>query len=351
MIVEGEGPLPCDWLILAEAPGEHEDALGRPMVGPAGELLNKLLPMAGLRRSEVHIDNVVQERPPGNKTPSPKEIREALPDLHERLRRVGPKTIIACGRVALSALGVSGKLTTLHGQRLLWSLPPATARMDGWDDYALDGLRCTVVPMYHPAAALHDKALAPAMIADWRRLAIPATPILGLYRVATDKEAADYVQGSTFAFDLETTSPTVGGRFAPSEARILGYSVAGVEGEGLWVPEMPAAILPRLSDSAQVVVCHNAKFEAEVLWQNTGVPLRQFQDTQLMAYVLGYKNTSLKGLANQVLGVRMMTMDELLVGRETEDLTAEEWLPYAPVDADMTLRLFHTFQRVLHDPA
>jgi uracil-DNA glycosylase family 4 len=75
----GEGPKPCDVMIIGEAPGETEDKLGRPFVGKAGKRLDEALIAAGLKRDEVYITNIYKFRPPNNRKPTPEEIVEHLP--------------------------------------------------------------------------------------------------------------------------------------------------------------------------------------------------------------------------------------------------------------------------------
>jgi uracil-DNA glycosylase family 4 len=343
-LVPGEGPSPCRILVLAEAPGETEDRLGRPMVGSAGRKLEKCLALAELAREDVHIDNVSQYRPPNNKL-TDGMFNEALPGLWERIHRVQPEVVIACGANALRVFS-DRKVSMVHGRA-----------MQG----TYKGVPLVVVPMYHPAAALHDGSKNPDMIVDWSKLweeIDAATQVkvatnaelapLGDYRLATDREAHEYLEGAdTFAFDLETTEPFVHGAFVPREARILGYSVCRRAGEALYVAALPAATSPLLEDSRVVKLCHNAKFEYEVLLRNLSIRLRPFEDTKIQAALLGYSSTGLKQLAAEVLGVQMLTIHDVKRGRPTEEILPEEWLPYAAADSDMTFRLFERFREEL----
>ena len=143
--VPGEGPLDADVMVVGEAPGRKEDEEGRPFVGPAGQLLNRLLELAGLRREEVYITNVVKCRPPGNRDPRPEEVEACLPYLRRQIRLIRPKLIIAVGRHAARTL------YSLAGLR--WS---SMSRQHGEVRRAvIEGLEVLLAATYHPAAALY----------------------------------------------------------------------------------------------------------------------------------------------------------------------------------------------------
>ena len=327
MTVAGEGPLPCDWLILGWAPSHEEEAQSRPFVGPAGRKLDQLLVHAGLQRSAVRLDNVLQTKLPGNRKPTAAEI--ASSDCLVRVEACQPKVIVALGDVALKALGIKGKITALEGRPL---------QHNGY----------VVVPMLHPAAVLHPggAALGPRMIASWKQLRMAVeqfgSPAPGRdYHLAKPHEIAAILRGqSVFAFDLETTSPKVGGVFQPFLARPLGFSVATAPGKAWYCASDPASVATWLTDPVTVKICHNSKFEYSVLGRQ-GIELRNFEDTKLLAYSLGYGDTRLKTLARDLLHESMLTYEEVTAGREPEELSPEEWLPYGAADSDMTLRLYH----------
>ena len=102
--VPGEGPLDAKVMFIGEAPGRNEDLQGRPFVGKAGELLDYLLGLAGLKRENVYITNVVKCRPPNNRDPKPEEIHACLPYLKRQIRIVQPKIIVCLGRFAGSII-------------------------------------------------------------------------------------------------------------------------------------------------------------------------------------------------------------------------------------------------------
>lgn len=140
--VFGVGDRQAEWMVVGEAPGAEEDAKGEPFVGAAGQLLNAMLAAIGLARESVFIANVLKCRPPGNRDPSPAEIAECLPYLHQQIRQVRPRLILALGRVAAqSLLGTDKPLGSLRGS--VHAAPP---------------LNTPVVVTYHPAYLLRTPA-------------------------------------------------------------------------------------------------------------------------------------------------------------------------------------------------
>ena len=102
--VFGTGNRNADWMIIGEAPGAEEDKLGEPFVGRAGMLLNEMLFAAGYQRADVFIANILKCRPPSNRDPSADEISSCQPYLQRQIELIGPKLILAVGRVAAHGL-------------------------------------------------------------------------------------------------------------------------------------------------------------------------------------------------------------------------------------------------------
>jgi DNA polymerase len=137
-VVPGEGNPHARLVLVGEGPGATEDALGRPFVGKAGELLNEILSAIELPRESVYITNVVKCRPPQNRKPLPDEIAACLPFLFRQLQLIRPKVIVAMGGTAAEALlGVKKSLGELRGKV-----------------HRLDGIPLVVT--YHPAALLRN---------------------------------------------------------------------------------------------------------------------------------------------------------------------------------------------------
>jgi DNA polymerase len=139
-VVPGEGPVPAELVFIGEGPGEVEDQTGRPFVGPAGQLLDKILDSAGLRREEVYITNMVKCRPPLNRTPRQDEVEACWPYLEAQLRLLAPKIIVPLGNVpAQFFLKTSEGISSLRGQFFKWR-----------------GIE--VFPMFHPSYLLRNPA-------------------------------------------------------------------------------------------------------------------------------------------------------------------------------------------------
>ena len=135
-VVWAAGNLDSDLLFIGEAPGFHEDKQGEPFVGAAGKLLDTLLAEIGLDRSSVAIVNVVKCRPPGNRDPQPEEIEACRPWLEAQLAHMRPKVIVTLGNFAT---------------RFILEQPIGITRARG---RAYKRRGATVVPTFHPAAAL-----------------------------------------------------------------------------------------------------------------------------------------------------------------------------------------------------
>ncbi|HEV7298902.1 MAG TPA: uracil-DNA glycosylase [Tepidisphaeraceae bacterium] len=98
--VFGEGDVDAEIFFIGEGPGENEDLTGRPFVGKAGQLLDKMIVAMGLRREQVYIANIVKCRPPGNRAPAPDETAACTPYLLKQLETVRPKVIVTLGHPA-----------------------------------------------------------------------------------------------------------------------------------------------------------------------------------------------------------------------------------------------------------
>lgn len=142
--VFGVGHRQAHWMIVGEAPGEQEDLKGEPFVGPAGQLLDRMLFALGLTRGpespqrQVFITNTLKCRPPRNRNPTAEELALCLPFLQRQVALVQPKVIVAMGRFAIEALtGSTEAVGKLRGRVHLWQGIP-------------------VVPTYHPAYLLRS---------------------------------------------------------------------------------------------------------------------------------------------------------------------------------------------------
>ncbi len=116
-IVFGEGNRHAELVFVGEGPGADEDEQGLPFVGRAGQLLNRMIQMIGMKREEVYICNVVKCRPPGNRTPEKDEIETCSPFLFRQLEAIKPRLICCLGAPAVrTVLGIKEGITKIHGQ-------------------------------------------------------------------------------------------------------------------------------------------------------------------------------------------------------------------------------------------
>ena len=149
--VPGEGRIDAEVMFIGEAPGYYEDQQARPFVGAAGQFLEQLLESIGLKRHEVFIANVIKCRPPSNRDPLPAEIEACNDWLEEQIAIVQPNVVVTLGRYSLARYFAGMPISRIHGQ--------GRKVGDVW-----------VVPMYHPAAALHQGSLRNVIEADFQRI-------------------------------------------------------------------------------------------------------------------------------------------------------------------------------------
>jgi len=149
--VPGEGPADSEIMFIGEGPGFYENEQGRPFVGASGQFLDQLLAQAGLKRTDVWIGNVVKCRPPGNRDPLPEELAACDTYLERQIKTINPSIIITLGRYSMGRFMPGAKISAVHGQM----------RKVG-ERY--------VIAMFHPAAALHQASLKPAILADFAKL-------------------------------------------------------------------------------------------------------------------------------------------------------------------------------------
>lgn len=147
-VVFGSGNPQAKLVFVGEAPGAEEDRQGLPFVGPAGQLLTKMIESIGLRREEVFIANVLKCRPPGNRPPKPHEIENCEPYLVAQLSMIRPKLICALGTFAAQTLlktttpisSLRGKIHDYHGTPVLCTFHPAyllrspAEKRKAWED-------------------------------------------------------------------------------------------------------------------------------------------------------------------------------------------------------------------------
>lgn len=380
--IPGEGSETPTIFFIGEAGGEEELAQERPLVGRSGQRLRAITEkVVGVPWEDTFRDNVFQHRPPGNRNPKVAEVKACVENVLANIRRTDPDVIVLLGGVPVAYfLGRKSKITEVHGQ--IYSLE-------------IEGRTRTVVPWLHPAFTLRSTQALDAAYEDAEKLreylngrhmgpALPThdtvAPILHLARAPIVECSTHYTfppgvgdgastphsasirnswgaRNPAFAFDLETTAPTRGGRFDTRSARVVGYSISGVGASAgrfatyFSTPEL-GAISRLLEDPGWEVICHNTKFEYGVLRRH-GVTLRNFHDTRGLAFVLGYPDTTLKGLTRRVLGKKPITFGELAIPKdadfETTRLIHEANYEYGAGDALHTALLYPILRQDAED--
>jgi len=160
-IVLGEGNRQAEIMLVGEGPGADEDAQGRPFVGKAGQLLDKMFSAIDMRREDLYITNVVKCRPPGNRTPLDEEAHACLPILRMQYALIRPKIVVCLGATATRHVyDPEARVTRVRGQ---WLSKNGTF----------------FLPTYHPAALLRDESKKKDVWEDLKSIALKYTEIKG----------------------------------------------------------------------------------------------------------------------------------------------------------------------------
>lgn len=284
------GPTNARIMFIGEAPGQREDQTAIPFTGPAGQFLDELLSHAGLTRSDVWVTNLVKCRPPRNANPSADVIAVCAPKwLDMEITALRPDIVVTLGVV--SSRYVLGSAWTdtmdhMHGR------PIEDVNLPG-------GHMTTVLPVYHPAAGLHNASQIRAIFEDF---AVLGKVIQG---EAIERPVDEYPNPEYF----ELTAPK---NF--DETVAVDVETLGLGGE-LWSVQMSdapghAVFIPRehwnnsLLDDATSIV-HNYLYDARYL------DIPKFRDTMVMAWLLGMPQ-SLKTLARDLCGMGMQNLGDIL---------------------------------------
>lgn len=161
-LVFGKGNPDAPILFIGEAPGANEDRLGIPFVGSAGKKLDAMLQSIGLALDQCYVANILKYRPPGNRPPRPDEMKRHTPYLVRQINIIKPKVIVTLGnfstKFVLAGLDVD-KMTAIPG---ISQLHGKVQTVHIGED------RCTVIPLYHPAACIYDPRLRETMMQDFK---------------------------------------------------------------------------------------------------------------------------------------------------------------------------------------
>ena len=179
--VPGAGPANAEIMCIGEGPGHHENEQGLPFVGASGKFLSQLLQDGGVPRESVFITNVVKCRPPANRDPQPNELMACSTFLDRQIEVINPLIIITLGRFSMACYFDNARISGIHGEPV-------------WRNDRL------IVPMYHPAAALHQPKLRPVIAHDFSQLKemIEREKIRREKKIAISKEQESASQLSLF---------------------------------------------------------------------------------------------------------------------------------------------------------
>ena len=151
LAVPGDGSSTTQVMFIGEAPGMNEDKQGLPFVGNAGKFLDDMLGSIDWSRDDVFVTNIVKCRPPGNRDPLPDEIQACASYLDRQIEALDPLLIVTLGRHSMARWFENERISRIHGKHRTFG-------------------KRVVVPMYHPAAALHQPSLRAVIEADFKKL-------------------------------------------------------------------------------------------------------------------------------------------------------------------------------------
>lgn len=341
----GDGTRKAKIMIVGEAPGAREDEAHRAFVGPAGQLLDKLLKEARIKRGDCYITNAAKCRPPSNRTPERKEIKVCSNTyLTREWEKVSPDYVLVLGNAALQAVLSKSGITKHRGIT-----------------YGVGG--AVVLPTFHPAAVLRNPRYGDSLRADLQRFGRlvrgepPNAEATRVKIIRTPKQLKwlrhRLMGAREISFDIETTGLVEW----ESDSRIVSIGFSWEEGQGAVVPlhhksmdsRWARAALqylkPALEKSDAKYIGHNAKFDCRWLAAN-GIFVPLTFDTMLAAHMLDENRLKgLKPLSQILLGVDAYDVGEDI--RDAYNMPLRRLCVYNAKDTDYTLRLRSRFKEEL----
>lgn len=339
-MVFGYGPDTADLVLVGEAPGDTEVLEGKPFVGRAGQLLNKVLEEVGIDRDACYITNAVNCRPVPHRAPKAKEIAACRNRLIAEIRQRAPRMVVALGNAAVQALMGRHNMGDVHGT-VNWCAD----------------VNAFVVPTYHPAAVLRSPGYYIDLIRDMQRVALYLHEKKVLTSVAQEVEYVtlhnhDHVLElverleslSEVAVDVETAS----------DGSLLCIGLAW-RGDKAVVVTKDALVdkrtVPMLNSAlkGKVLIGHNLKFDVKQLWRAGVSDVRVGEDTMLMSYTLDERPGvhKLKPLVRQYLNVPDYDAPIREYYSRMEDCPPIELWKYNAHDAAYTYALRSVLRREL----
>ena len=295
--VPGDGPLDASIFLIGEKPGREEAQRGKPFVGPSGQYLNRFLEVAGLSRSEVFCTNLVREFTDFSK-PTAAEIARDHQDLVDELLSVNPEIVGLVGAYAVEHILAKSKadMDRTHGcpikvDALFGGELP---RKGGW----------IVMPILHPANALHNPDSMPALLDDFLQLGRLAD---GEITIREDDPYAGHEDYRDFYGDELTIKVPCACDTEGSQSRPWCATISTDPGKALLVKPGQGVIFQ------DHVFVHNYLHDAGVL-RSMGIELKEdgFTDTMLWAYLLCCEPQALKSLAYRYCGAERKSYDEMV---------------------------------------
>lgn len=317
-MIPGDGPLPAQVLAIGERPGITELHGGRPFIGKSGAELNQnYLPLAGLHRDDIRLVNTVRCFAEQNRTPTDKEIAGCAGHfMPGEVQQCNPKFIVLMGSTACS-LVPDIELDKEHG------IP---RHIESKDSEFLGGWEGIVIPMFHPAAGLHDTGTMIPLLEDFERL---KKVINGKWKAPSIQKNFDYKIADAVEVKRYTGSYGVPKLVAVDTEDDVGklwsiqFSVKAHTGRFVRVEDIKAMQALNAVLQSTEVVFHNAPHDIGTLGQ-LGIKINRFRDTMAEAYHLGNLPQGLKSLAYRLLGIRMKSWEDL-VGPPSRTL-AIQWI-------------------------
>ncbi|MCE9628468.1 MAG: uracil-DNA glycosylase [Candidatus Vogelbacteria bacterium] len=160
--VIGEGSHTAEIMFVGEAPGKNEAKTGRPFCGASGKFLDQLLASVNISRAQVYITNIVKDRPPANRDPSPEEIAVYGPFLDQQIGVIQPQLIVTLGRFSMSYIMTKFGLAEAD-------LPISQNHGQFFQAQAIYG-PVRILPLYHPAAAIYNQHLKVTLFEDFKKV-------------------------------------------------------------------------------------------------------------------------------------------------------------------------------------
>ncbi|MGM0438897.1 MAG: uracil-DNA glycosylase family protein [Patescibacteria group bacterium] len=155
--VLGEGNHDADLMLIGEAPGENEAKTGRPFCGRAGQILDEMLDEVGIDRQEAYVTNIVKDRPPENRDPSPNEITLYGPFLDQQIKIIEPKIIATLGRFSANYIL----------KKFSFGKDFSISKING-NVFEKDDLPFKIIPLFHPAATIYTRSRRDDLLEDFK---------------------------------------------------------------------------------------------------------------------------------------------------------------------------------------